>query len=48
MKKDDVSKINVFISYSWDSPEHQKWVINLADSIIEKGCICIVDRKNLE
>lgn len=29
----------VFISYSWDSPEHQQWVVNLAKDLIEKYSI---------
>jgi len=41
------NKTNVFISYSWDSPEHQKWVVSLADLIDLKGGHAIVDRNNL-
>jgi hypothetical protein len=42
------NKINVFISYSWDDSEHQKWVITLADLIEDKGGNAIVDRNNLK
>jgi len=41
------NKINVFISYSWDSPNHQQWVLSLADIINNHGGNSIVD-KNLE
>lgn len=39
--------INVFISYSWDNPTHQKWVVTLADLIDSKGGKAVVDRNNL-
>lgn len=32
----------VFIQYSWDSPEHQQWVLNLAKDLIEKYNIDII------
>jgi hypothetical protein len=41
-------KINIFISYSWDSPEHQKWVLSLADLINSNGGNAIVDRTHLK
>ncbi|NHA32769.1 hypothetical protein AXF43_25260 [Bacillus paranthracis] len=28
---------SVFISYSWDSPEHQQWVMDLVDLLRENG-----------
>lgn len=37
----------VFISYSWDSPAHQKWVLDLADELIRHGIDVIVDKRNL-
>jgi hypothetical protein len=40
-------KPKVFISYSWDSPEHQQWVISLADFINNKGGEAIIDRTHL-
>lgn len=30
-------KPTVFISYSWDSEEHQRWVINLTNKLLENG-----------
>jgi hypothetical protein len=41
----DTNKTNVFISYSWDSPEHQAWVVGLADIINSHGGNAIVDRR---
>ncbi len=41
-------KIRVFISYSWDSKEHQKWVLSLADTIDSNGGKAIVDRTHLK
>lgn len=38
---------NVFISYSWDSRSHQKWVVALADLIDKKGGNAIIDRTHL-
>lgn len=31
------SDVSVFISYSWDSPEHQGWVKNLVEKLTENG-----------
>jgi TIR domain len=41
----DENKINVFISYSWDSEEHKMWVQALAKSINEANGNSIVDQK---
>jgi hypothetical protein len=37
----------VFISYSWDSDEHKKWVYNLAEKLAEKGIRVILDQYSL-
>jgi len=34
----------VFISYSWDSEEHKKWVLDLATKLCENGIDVIMDR----
>ncbi len=34
----------VFISYSWDSPEHKKWVAQLANWLQENGIDAILDQ----
>ncbi len=36
-----------FISYSWDSTEHQDWVMELADHLLRNGVDVIVDRRDL-
>lgn len=37
----------VFISYSWDSPEHEEWVLNLATKLMENGIDVILDKWDL-
>lgn len=37
----------VFISYSWDSPQHEEWVINLATKLRENGVDAILDKWDL-
>ncbi|SIN64182.1 toll/interleukin-1 receptor domain-containing protein [Chitinophaga niabensis] len=34
----------VFISYSWDSPEHEDWILNLATKLRENGVDAILDK----
>jgi len=38
----------LFISYSWSSPEHEKWVINLATELVENGADVIFDKWDLK
>lgn len=38
----------LFISYSWSSPEHEKWVINLATELVENGVDVIFDKWDLK
>jgi hypothetical protein len=39
----------VFISYAWDTEEHNKWVLKLADFLIEDGGLeVIIDQYDLE
>ncbi|RHK51047.1 TIR domain-containing protein [Leyella stercorea] len=33
----------VFISYSWDSPEHKVWVAKFADDLTSKGIYVLFD-----
>lgn len=33
----------IFLSYSWSSPEHQAWVIGLAERLQQNGVIVILD-----
>lgn len=38
----------VFISYSWSSPEHERWVIDLASQLRESGADAILDKWDLK
>lgn len=38
----------LFISYSWSSPEHEKWVISLATELRESGVDVILDKWHLK
>lgn len=38
---------NVFISYSWDSQEHEEWIINLATKLCDNGVNAILDKWDL-
>jgi hypothetical protein len=37
----------VFISYSWDTEEHKKWVLDLANRLVNEGVNVILDRYEL-
>lgn len=38
----------LFISYSWSGPEHQDWVLELAEQLMEKGIQVILDKWDLQ
>lgn len=38
----------IFISYSWTSPNHEGWVINLAERLISDGVDVVIDKWNLK
>jgi hypothetical protein len=40
--------IKIFISYSWTTPKHEEWVINLADRLTADGIDVIIDKWNLK
>lgn len=42
------AKINVFISYSWDSDEHKQWVYRLARELEKENIHIIIDRTHLK
>jgi len=47
-KHDEESeKPTVFISYSWDSAEHESWILNLATKLCENGVNAILDKWDL-
>jgi hypothetical protein len=37
----------VFISYSWDSQEHEDWIVNLATKLCHNGVNAILDKWDL-
>lgn len=38
----------VFISYCWSNPEHEQWVINLAERLTSDGVEVVIDKWNLK
>lgn len=38
----------IFISYSWTTPAHEKWVISLAEELLSQGVDVIIDKWNLK
>ena len=43
-----LKNINIFISYSWDSDGHKKWVYNLANKLSREGFNVIIDVTHLK
>lgn len=37
-----------FISYSWTTPNHEDWVINLAERLVSDGVDVVIDKWNLK
>jgi len=37
----------VFISYSWSNPEHEQWVVDLANELVESGVHVVLDKWDL-
>ena len=38
----------LFISYSWSTPEHEQWVLNLAEELVENGVDVVFDKWDLK
>ena len=38
----------VFISYSWSTPEHEEWVISLAERLVSDGIEVVIDKWDLK
>lgn len=38
----------LFISYSWSSPDHEEWVLNLAEELVAAGVNVILDKWDLK
>ncbi|MBP1931971.1 TIR domain-containing protein [Ammoniphilus resinae] len=41
MTKREISIPNVFISYSWTTPEHEEWVLELASRLMEENGVSV-------
>lgn len=41
-------KPKLFISYSWSSPEHEQWVLALAEELVRNGVDVIIDKWDLK
>lgn len=41
-------KQKVFISYSWTTPKHEEWVINLAEKLMSDGIDVVIDKWDLK
>lgn len=46
MENSEVKKI--FISYSWTTPKHEKWVLDLAERLVSDGVDVVLDKWNLK
>ena len=40
--------IKLFISYSWTNQDHETWVLNLANDLVENGVHVIIDKWDLK
>jgi len=38
----------IFISYSWTNPDHEDWVINLAERLVSDGVDVVIDKWDLK
>lgn len=43
----DTAPPKLFISYSWSSPAHEEWVLNLATQLVEGGIDVTLDKWHL-
>jgi hypothetical protein len=44
----EIESPKTFISYSWTSPEHVEWVIELAEELVENGIDVVLDQWDLQ
>lgn len=47
MQESTVAAPKLFISYSWSSPDHEQWVVNLSTALVESGVQVILDKWDL-
>jgi len=45
---EDVKRYTVFISYRWTTPQHEKWVLDLAERLMEHGVDVKLDKWDLK
>ncbi|MTD10816.1 TIR domain-containing protein [Acinetobacter sp. YIM 103518] len=43
----NIATPKIFISYSWTTPEHQSWVIELAETLVQNGVDVVLDKWEL-
>jgi hypothetical protein len=43
-----MSDPKMFISYSWTNPDHEAWVVDLAEELVSQGIDVILDKWNLQ
>jgi hypothetical protein len=48
LSQNTVTVPKVFISYSWSSPEHEQWVIDLATRLMQDGVEVVLDKWDLK
>jgi SEFIR domain len=48
MSENQLEDPKTFVSYSWSSPTHEEWVLNLATEREESGVDVIFDKWNLK
>lgn len=48
MSEPDSSDPKLFISYSWSTPDHEAWVIQLAEELTSQGIHVILDKWDLQ
>lgn len=46
--KGSTEQPKVFISYSWTSPQHEQWVLDLAERLSNDGIIAVLDKWDLK
>jgi TIR domain len=43
-----MSNPNLFISYSWSNPDHEKWVLTFGEELISQGIDVVLDKWDLK
>lgn len=48
LMKGSIIQPRVFISYSWTSPQHERWVLDFAERLVGDGILVVLDKWNLK